>query len=292
MSAQTADLVGGAGGVDKLVVRRAPLGRVLRSELRMVLRRPRTLVGLGLLGLVPVVMGIGIAIATASGETGEGDAMAALVMGNGMLLPIFALSVAVVMLLPLTGAMLAADALAGESSHGTLRGMLMAPVGRGRLLAVKAFGVAAVTLLAVVLMAVTGMITGVLLLGGDGMLTASGTSLPFGEALGRVAITVVYVALQVWALAAVALAVSAFTEHPLIVVVVTLGLVIVSGVLSAIPALDWIDPVLVTTSWDAVGEIIRDPIAWSPLVDGALRAACYMLIGGSIAYSRMLTRDG
>ncbi|SES44523.1 ABC transporter permease [Actinokineospora terrae] len=289
MTAQAAELV---GGTDTLVVRRAPLGRVLRSELRMVLRRPRTLVGLGLLGLVPVVMGIGIAIATASGETGEGDAMAALVMGNGMLLPIFALSVAVVMLLPLTGAMLAADALAGESSHGTLRGMLMAPVGRGRLLAVKAFGVASVTLLAVVLMAVTGMITGVLLLGGDGMLTASGTSLPFGEALGRVAITVVYVALQVWALAAVALAVSAFTDHPLIVVVVTLGLVIVSGVLSAIPALDWIDPVLVTTSWEAVGEIVRDPISWSPLIDGALRAACYMLIGGSIAYSRMLTRDG
>ncbi|GLW92718.1 ABC transporter permease [Actinokineospora globicatena] len=276
-----------------MTVRRAPITRVLRSELRMVLRRPRTLVGLGLLGLVPVVMGIGIAIAAASGETGEGgEGMAALVMGNGMLLPIFALSIAVAMLLPLTGAMLAADALAGESSHGTLRGMLMAPVSRGRLLAVKAFGVASVTLLAVVLMAVTGMIAGVALLGGDGMLTASGTSLPFLDALGRVLITVVYVTLQVWALSALALAVSAYTEHPLIVVVVTLGVVIVSGVLSAIPALDWIDPVLITTSWEAVGEVISDPISWSPLVEGALRAACYMLIGGSIAYSRMLTRDG
>ncbi|GAA3064512.1 ABC transporter permease [Actinokineospora globicatena] len=276
-----------------MTVRRAPITRVLRSELRMVLRRPRTLVGLGLLGLVPVVMGIGIAIAAASGETGEGaEGMAALVMGNGMLLPIFALSIAVAMLLPLTGAMLAADALAGESSHGTLRGMLMAPVSRGRLLAVKAFGVASVTLLAVVLMAVTGMIAGVALLGGDGMLTASGTSLPFADALGRVLITVVYVTLQVWALSALALAVSAYTEHPLIVVVVTLGVVIVSGVLSAIPALDWIDPVLITTSWEAVGEVISDPISWSPLVEGALRAACYMLIGGSIAYSRMLTRDG
>ncbi|GAA2971312.1 ABC transporter permease [Actinokineospora diospyrosa] len=275
-----------------LVVRRAPITRVLRSELRMVLRRPRTLIGLGLLALVPVLMGIGIAIATANGEEGGAEGLAALVIGNGMLLPIFALSIAMAMLLPLTGAMLAADALAGESAHGTLRGMLMAPVGRGRLLAVKAFGVASVTLIAVLLMALTGIISGVLLLGGDGMLTASGTSLPFLDALGRVLITALYVTLQVWALAAVALAVSAFTEHPLIVVVVSLGLVIVSGVLAAIPALDWLDPVLVTTSWDAVSEVVRDPIEWGPLVEGGLRALCYLVIGGSIAYSRMLTRDG
>ncbi|MBM7772000.1 ABC-2 type transport system permease protein [Actinokineospora baliensis] len=275
-----------------LVVRRAPITRVLRSELRMVLRRPRTLIGLGLLALVPVLMGVGIAIATANGEEGGTEGLAALVVGNGMLLPIFALSIAMAMLLPLTGAMLAADALAGESAHGTLRGMLMAPVGRGRLLAVKAFGVASVTLLAVLLMALTGILSGVILLGGDGMLTASGTSLPFMDALGRVLITVLYVTLQVWALAAVALAVSAFTEHPLIVVVVTLGVVIVSGVLSAIPALDGVDPVLVTTSWDAVSEVVRDPIEWGPLIEGSLRGLCYLVIGGSIAYSRMLTRDG
>ncbi|WP_026422389.1 ABC transporter permease [Actinokineospora inagensis] len=274
-----------------LPVRRAPMTRVLRSELRMVLRRPRTLIGLGLLALVPVVMGIGISIAASDSSSGA-EGMAALVVGNGMLLPIFALSIAVVMLLPLTGAMLAADALAGESAHGTLRGLLMAPVGRGRLLAVKAFGVAAVTLLAVVMMAITGIITGVALLGGSGMLTASGTTLSFVDALGRVAVTVVFVAIQVWAVAAIAMAVSAYTEHPLIVVVVTLGVIIVSGVLSSIPALDWLRPVLIVTSWDAISEVIVDPLSWRPLVEGTLRALCYLAIGGSIAFSRMLTRDG
>jgi ABC-2 type transport system permease protein len=273
--------------------RRAPLTRLLRSELRMVLRRPRTLVGLGLLALVPIVAGIGIAIAAGSPSDGPiGDGLAALVEGNGLLLPIFGLTMSMTMLLPLTGAMLAADALAGEAANGTLRGLLIAPVGRARLLAVKTFGVAATSLLAVLMMAVTGTVAGMLLLGGDGMLTSSGTTLSFGDGLARVLLTVVLVTVQVWALAAVALAVSAWTEHPLIVVVVSLGIVIVSGVLSVIPALDWLTPALITTSWEGIVEVIKDPLPTSTLLTGVLRAGCYIVIGYSIALSRMLTRDG
>ncbi|SDD00959.1 ABC transporter permease [Actinokineospora iranica] len=276
-----------------LTARRAPLPRLMRSELRMMLRRPRTLIGLGLLALVPVVAGIGIAIATdANSDEPMGQGLETLVAGNGLLLPVFALVVSLNMLLPLTGAMLAADALAGETAHGTLRNLLTAPVGRARLLAVKAFGVATVSLLATLLMAVTGTIAGILLLGGEGMLTSSGTQLPFLDGVGRVLLTVVLVTVQVWALAAVALAVSAWTEHPLIVVVVSLGLVIVSGVLSVIPALDWLDPVLITTSWQSVSDVVRDPLPTGSITEGLLRAACYIVIGYSLALSRILTRDG
>jgi ABC-2 type transport system permease protein len=273
--------------------RRAPLVRMLRSELRMVLRRPRTLIMIGLLALVPIISGIGIAIATDNAEgTSVGVGLATIVEGNGLVLPVFALILALNMLLPLTGAMLAADALAGESASGTMRTLLLAPVSRPRLLAVKTFGVATVTLFVVTLMAVTGSIAGVILLGGDGMLTMSGTSLPFGEAVGRILLTVLLVTVQVWALAAIALAVSAWTDHPLIVVVVALGVVILSGVLSAIPALDWLDPVLITTSWEGVAEVIRDPLPTGVLTEGVLRAACYIVIGYSLALSRMLSRDG
>ncbi|WP_424184335.1 ABC transporter permease [Actinokineospora sp. G85] len=286
--------------VDRAVQRptatRAPLGRLLRSELRLVLRRPRTLVVLGLLALVPVVAGIGIAIAADSGALGDerpdGGGMASLVEGNGLLLPVFSLVIAMTMLLPLVGAMLSADALAGEAASGTLRGLMVAPVGRARLLAVKAFGVAAVTALAVLLMTVTGAVAGVVLLGGDGMLTISGTTLPFGAGLGRVLLFAALVTFQVWALSAVALAVSAMTEHPLVVVAVALGLVIVSGVLNAIPALDWLTPVLITTSWGDLPDVISDPMPTGNLVEGLLRGGCYLLIGYSLALSRMLTRDG
>ncbi|GAA4430462.1 ABC transporter permease subunit [Actinokineospora soli] len=257
----------------------------------MMLRRPRTVVGLGTLSFVPVVAGIAITIA-ADGDGPVGEGLAGLVEGNGLMLPIFSLLAAVTMLLPLVGATLAADALAGESAHGTMRSLLIAPVGRARLVAVKAFGVATVTLLACLLMSITGTVTGVILLGGDGMLTVSGTTLSFVDGLGRVLLTTVLVSVQVWGVAAIALAVSAWTDHPLIVLSVSLGLLIVSGVLSAIPALDWLDPVLITTAWESLTELVRDPIPWSSLTEGALRAGCYILIGYSLTLARMLSRDG
>ncbi|UVS77067.1 ABC-type transport system involved in multi-copper enzyme maturation, permease component [Actinokineospora sp. UTMC 2448] len=270
---------------------KAPIARLLRSELRMMLRRPRTLVGLGLLAAVPVIAGIAIRIA-ADGDGPVGEGLSTLVAGNGLMLPIFSLLAALTMLLPLVGATLAADALAGESTNGTLRSLLVAPVSRPRLLAIKAFGIATVTLLACLLMAATGTITGIILLGGDGMLTVSATRLPFADGLGRVLLTALLVAIQIWGVAAVGLAVSAWTDHPLIVLSVALGLLIVSGVLSAIPALDWLDPVLITSGWESIGEVARDPLPWPTLTEGVLRAGCYILIGYSVALSRMLTRDG
>ncbi len=44
------------------VPRSAPLGRLLGSELRWVLRRPRTLVLLGVFALIPVLIAIGVAV--------------------------------------------------------------------------------------------------------------------------------------------------------------------------------------------------------------------------------------
>src|SRR5262249_19983550 len=73
----------------------APLGRLLRSELRLVLRRPRTLIALGLLILVPIIAGIGIALAAGNPDNGgpsDGPgALASIVNDNGLVLPVFAL---------------------------------------------------------------------------------------------------------------------------------------------------------------------------------------------------------
>lgn len=272
---------------------RAPLTRFLRSELRMVLRRPRTIIFIVGLALVPVAAGIGFAIAGNGADDGPpGMTISSVLDGNGLMLPIFGLVVSLNMLLPLSGAMWAADAVAGESSTGTLRGLLLAPVGRARLLAVKAFGVATVTTIAVTVMTVTGAITGVLLLGGDGLLTMSGSTLGVADALGRVLLTAALVTVHVWAVAAIALAVSAFTDHPLVVLAVALGTIVVFTVLGAIQALDWLHPYLITTAWQSVLDVVRDPLPMDGIATGLLQAGCYIVIGYSIALARVLTKDG
>jgi hypothetical protein len=171
---------------------RAPLGRLLRSELRWVLRRPRTQVALVLLALVPVVTGLGIAAAGSPASAG----LLTQVAGNGLVLPVVALSICLTLLFPLAVAMAAADALAGESAHATLRGLLLAPISRSRLVLVKSIGVLAVAVAAVASVAVLGIVTGLILVGPasstHGMLTLSGTEVGPGSALMRVALAAVW----------------------------------------------------------------------------------------------------
>ncbi|TQM81119.1 ABC-2 type transport system permease protein [Saccharothrix saharensis] len=273
-----------------LVATRAPLGRQLRSELRWILRRPRTVIGLASLCLVPVLAGIGLWFA-ADGDGAAGPGLAAIIEGNGLVLPVFTLFLALPLLLPLVGAIWAADGLAGEAQHGTLRGLMISPVGRLRLLGIKAFGVATMTLVAVTLIAVVGAITGVVLFGGEGMLTLSGSTLSLGAALGRIVLTILLVTVQVWGVAAIAMAISACTEHPLVVMAATMAGVIVFAVLGVFSALDWLHPYLITSAWDGLIDVMRDPLPTEQLWRSTALAGCYVLIGMSLAAMRLATKD-
>lgn len=272
---------------------RAPLGRLLRAELRWIFRRPRTLGVLGLLAVIPVIIGVSLTMVGTPPPSGDAPALIAVATGNALVLPMAALGVALGVLLPLTAAMSGADALAGEQAHGTLRGWLLAPVSRGRLLAVKAFGVAVFVVSAVLLMALTGVLTGLAINGTGSLVTLSGTTLSPAAALGRVLLAVAWVAVQLWAVGAVALAISATTEHPMLVVASVLGGVIVFSVLSVLDALDWLHPFLLNESWTLqLADLLRDPVPATGLVESAVRAACYIAIGLSLAYARLATKDG
>lgn len=273
---------------------RVGIGRLLHAELRWVFRRPRTLVALGVLTAIPVLIGIAVRLAGDGAPPGAGGEAPVFVTAatSALALPLGALTVLMALLLPLTVAMAGGDALAGEQAHGTLRGWLLAPVARGRLLAVKTFGVAAVAVTAVALVATSGTVTGLVLNGTDGLITLSGTTLSVADALLRVVIAVAWVSLYLMAIGSVALAVSACTEHPMLVMTTVLGGLIVSQVLMVFSALDWLHPFLLPASIDALTGLLRDPIATDALTEGALRAACYVVIGLSLAYARILTRDG
>jgi ABC-2 type transport system permease protein len=264
----------------------APLARVLLAEVRLVLRRPRNLFALLFLGCLPVLIGIGVIV-----RGNSSSPMLASVTGNGLVLPVIALLMTQTLLLPLVVAMVAADAFAGESSHGTLRGLLIAPVGRIRLVGVKAFGVLVMSIVAVAVIAASGILTGLILVGSDGMVTLSGTTLSVGDGLARVLLAVGWSIVVTAAVGMVALAVSAFTEHPLVVMAATMGVLILFQVLGSVPALGWLQPVLITTNLSAVMDVLRDPMTTGALGTGLIRACCYLLIGVSVSLARMGTRD-
>jgi ABC-2 type transport system permease protein len=87
------------------------------------------------------------------------------VLTNGSLFSVAALAIVLPLFLPIAVAVIAGDSVAGEAQGGTLRYLLIRPVGRTRLLVAKLAAVFAFVAVSVVIVAVSGFVTGRLLLG-------------------------------------------------------------------------------------------------------------------------------
>ena len=276
------------GGV-RAVGRVRAFRRLLGSELWLLFRRPRNLAALGVLALVPVLLGVAIRV-SAPGE-GEGPAILAQIAGNGLVLTFAAMFFLVPLLLPVAVAVVAGDAVAGEANSGTLRYLLTAPAGRTRLLAVKYVSVVVFAFAASLLVAVSALVTGLLLFPSGPMTLLSGVTVPFADGLLRALIMVGYVTVGMAALGAIGLAISTLTEAPIGAIAATATLVIVAQVLQSIPQLAAIQPFLLTSYWTDFDGALREPIATADMRTGLLVFAAYIAVFGSIAWARFTGRD-
>lgn len=268
--------------------RRMP-GRFLRSELGLVLSRRRNQVGLAVLAVVPILLGISVKVSAPGG--GDGPDFLALITGNGLFVAYAALAVEIAMFLPMAVALIAGDAIAGEAHLGTLRYLLVVPVGRTRLLLVKYASLCIGALGAVMLVALVGMVAGGILFGLGPMTTLSGSQVGLGSSLLRLLVAVGYLTAGLCAFAAVGLFASTLTEQPIAATIAVLMIVIVSTILGSLPQLAWLHPWLVTDHWLAITDLIRDPIAWDGVVRGLGLDAIYVVVFWLAAWARFTTKD-
>lgn len=260
--------------------------RLLRSELGLIFRRPRTVAMLTVVAVVPVLCGVAIRLVG-----GDGEAIMAQVAGNGLALGYVAFSVMVPLILPLVVAVVAGDALAGEAGLGTLRYLLTAPAGRTRLLGVKFTGMALFALAASLVVVVSALVTGLLLFPVGPVTLLSGTTVPLLGGLLRIGLIALYVTLGMIALGTLALAVSAFTDTAIGAIVASIVVILVSQVLALVPQLDAVSPFLLPTWFQRFDGALREPLATGDMGQGALAFAAYIAIFGSIAWARFTSRD-
>jgi ABC-2 type transport system permease protein len=62
-------------------------------------------------------------------------------------------------------------------------------------------------------------------------------------------------------------------------------------VLGQVPQLDWLAPWLFSHYWLNYGDLLRTPVATDSVVKGLLATGAYVLVFGSLAWSRMTTKD-
>jgi len=260
--------------------------RFWASELRLVFGRRRNQLGLAVLAVVPVLMGV--ALKLQRGRPGGGLIGAAT---NGPFLAVASLTLETTIFLPLAIAMVAGDSIAGEANQGTLRYLLTVPVGRTRLLAVKYASIVVGALVAVTVVALTGVVLGAALFGLGPTTTLSGTQLPFAAALGRVVLVALYLAAGIAALGAVGLFLSTLTEQPLAATIATMVVVALSWVAEGVSQLAWLQPWLLTHWYLSAIDLVRDPLYTTNVVRGLGLDAVYAVVFLLAAWARLSTKD-
>ena len=260
-------------------------------ELSKLLRRPRTWVSIGLLAALPTIVAVFLAVSDVAPRPGTGPAFLSAVLANGALYPAAALAIVLPLFLPVAVAVVAGDAVAGEAQAGTLRYLLIRPVGRTRLLVAKLVSVIAYTLLAVVVVAVTAYVVGTQLFGSGPLPSTSGTELTTVEATVRTVLAVLYVGWSMLGVAAVALFLSTVTDSPLAAALGAIALLVTSGVLVGLEASASVQPYLPTRYWLAFVDLFRDPVLWRDLVRGTALQGVYVTVFLGAAWANLMTKD-
>jgi ABC-2 type transport system permease protein len=284
-------------GTETFAAERLPrLRGLMRSELRLVFLRPRTAAMLGFLALVPVLLGVALRYfhdGSRSGGDGGGGALDFVnqVTGNGLFLVFASLAAALPFFLPMTVGVVAGDSIAGEANGGTLRYLLVAPAGRTRLLLVKFAGILAFCLAATLTVALTALVVGAALFPMGDVPLLTGDTVSMAEAAWRAILIALCVAASLVGLAAIGLFVSTLTTIPVAAMAGTVGVVIVTAILTGIPQLSALHPWLFTDGWLSFGDLLRNPVPTDDILRNLGLQAAYTAIFGTAAWSRLHERD-
>ncbi|ROS50954.1 ABC transporter permease [Frigoribacterium sp. PhB118] len=264
---------------------------LLGSELAMLFRRVRTIALLAALALIPVLLAVAVRVTSSDGGGGRGPAFLGDITQNGLFVSLTALTVAIPLFLPLTVGVVAGDTIAGEASLGTLRYLLVTPVGRVRLLLVKFAAAAAFCLAATLVVVVFGAIAGAALFPVGPVTLLSGQTIGLGEYALRLLLMALYVTMSLLGLSAIGLFASTLTSVPVGAMAATIVLSTVAQIVDALPQLDVLDPWLFTHHWLGFADLMRDPVSWDSFGANALLQAGYVVVFGALALGRFTTKD-
>jgi ABC-2 type transport system permease protein len=278
---------------------------MIRVELVKLARRPRNWVSLALLCGLPVLVAVFVAVTHLAPPPGQGPALLSDVLSSGSLYPAAALAIVLPVFLPIAVAVIGGDSIAGEAGSGMLRYLLARPVGRARLLTAKLVAVVVYVLTAVVLVAVTAYVAGILLFGSQPVAATpggvaasnlaatslSGSGITPGDLLLRILGAVAFISVSMLGVGAIALFLSTVTDSSLGAALGALAALITSQVLVTLNSASAIAPYLPTRYWLAWLDFFRDPILWRNIDRGLAVQAVYVVVFLAAAWAHFATKD-
>jgi ABC-2 type transport system permease protein len=270
---------------------RPGLRTVYAWELRKLRVQKRTYLGLGAAALVPLIF---ITALLLNGGNGGGDGeipFERYVRETGLAIPLVGLFFGSIWLFPLITALVAGDIVAAEDNHGTLKTILTRSVERWQVFAGKTLAALTYAFAALVLFVLVGLVVGGLIWGFDPLVSLSGTRIPVGRGLLLLGATTLAYFIPLIAITAIALLLSTVTHNSAAAVVGTLMFSLVLQLLGVISALDFLQPYLLSTQFNAWQGLLREPADWAPVVRAAWVSALYAVPAIAVAFTAFLRRD-
>jgi ABC-2 type transport system permease protein len=299
---------------------------MIKVELVKLLRRPRTWISIVLTCALPLMVAIFITVTDLVPPPGQGSAFLSAVLQDGALYPAAALALVLPVFLPVAVAVVAGDSIAGEAAGGTLRYLLVRPVGRTRLLVAKLVSVVVYVLLVVLAVTFTAYATGVFLLGpsvaaavgqapgvpggaggsapglagqaptagqaaGGAVTSLSGAPLSLLQLTERTAGAIAFITVSMLGVAAIALFLSTITDSALGSALGALAALVASEVLVTLNAATVVQPYLPTRYWLAWIDFFRQPVFWREIQRGFGIQAIYVVVFLAAAWANFSTKD-
>jgi ABC-2 type transport system permease protein len=268
---------------------RPGVGTVYRWELRKLRAQKRTYLGFAAAVAVPVIFVIAL---LADSNGGPDDLpFGSYVRETGLAVPLVCLAFGAYWLIPLITALVAGDIVATEDQNGTLKTILTRSVERWQVFVAKMLASFTYAAIILVLFVGTGLVLGGLAFGFDPVTLLSGTRVSAGRGIFLIGAATLAYLLPVLAIASIALLLSTVTRNSAAAVVGALMTSLMLQVLGAVSALNFLDPYLLTTQFNAWQGLLRDPIDWAPLVRGAWVSALYAVPCLFAALATFVRRD-
>jgi ABC-2 type transport system permease protein len=264
---------------------------LMLSELKVMFTRRRTWAMLFAIALIPILLAIAVRLSSEELAPGEGPPFLAQVTQNGLFTGFTAMLLAIPLFLPLTVAVVSGDTIAGEAGLGTLRYLLIAPVGRLRLLVVKYLSSLIFILAGTLTLMLAGAGIGAILFPVGPVTLLSGDTISMLEAFGRMGLVALYTTISMSGMAALGLFISTLTTVPVGAMTATLVMSGVSNILGNIPQLEWMHAWLFTYYWLDFADLMRVPIEWSSMLSNILLQIGWIAVFFSLAYGRFTTKD-
>jgi ABC-2 type transport system permease protein len=261
---------------------------MIRVELTKQVIRVRTYVLLGFVAGLPVLLTLIIKLRHRQDHDNNFFALAS---HSGINMPLAALTAASTFLLMIVVALVAGGAISEESGWGSLRYLLLRPVRRTRVFQSKLAVACLLTLAAAICISVSGLIAGTIAFGWHPVQTPDGTVFSQGSALGKLAISTLYIAWCMSGILAAAIMISAMTDSTMGAVIGAVGIGIVSQILDAITTLGSIRGWLITHYWHAWEGLFASSSSSSDMVNGVLLQLPYVVVFVAVGWWWFQHRD-